>query len=141
MRSRTFGVTAALLAAAVASGCQSTDRSEAPLHSTPAATQAATRPGTPAAAPSTTSSGVDAGDTFVMPNEVGKVLQTAQDDIQRVSGNPLFITYSVDATGQGRHQILDRDWKVCGQNVAPHKRVSPKTKITFSVVKLDESCP
>ncbi len=76
-----------------------------------------------------------------MPKEVGKVLQDAQDDIQQVSGNPIFITRSVDATGRGRHQILDRDWKVCSQNVAPGKRVKPDTEIAFSVVKLGESCP
>jgi hypothetical protein len=75
-----------------------------------------------------------------MPNEVGQVLQTAQDDIQRVSGNPIFITHSVDATGQDRHQILDRNWRVCSQNVAPGKRISQDTDITFSVVKIDESC-
>ena len=76
-----------------------------------------------------------------MPDEAGKVLQTAQDDIQRASGNPVFITHSVDATGQDRHQILDRDWTVCSQNVAPGKEVSQDTDITFSVVKTDESCP
>ena len=76
-----------------------------------------------------------------MPNEVGKVLQTAQDDIQRVSDNPIFFTHSTDAAGQGRHQILDSDWRVCSQNIAAGKRVSQKTDITFSVVKIDEACP
>lgn len=76
-----------------------------------------------------------------MPNEVGKVLQDAQDEIQRVSGNPIFITRSVDATGQDRHQVLDRNWQVCSQNVARGKRVSQDIEITFSVVKVDESCP
>lgn len=89
------------------------------------------------AAPATTA----ASTSFVMPNEVGKNLQAAQDDIQRVSGNPVFITFSHDATGQERHQILDRNWKVCSQNVAPGTQVQDTTKITFAVVKLDESCP
>ena len=76
-----------------------------------------------------------------MPNEVGANLQGAQDDIQRVSGNPLFITRSEDATGAGRHQILDRNWKVCSQNVPPGKRVDQSIEITFGAVKLTESCP
>ena len=79
--------------------------------------------------------------SFVMPNEVGKVLQAAQDDIQRVSHDPVFVSHSQDATGQDRHQFLDSDWKVCSQNVAPGTRVSAVAHIVFSVVKLDESCP
>ena len=76
-----------------------------------------------------------------MPNEVGKVLQDAQDDLQRVSRDPVFFSHSHDATGQGRHQILDRDWKVCSQNVAPGTRVAFDAHIVFDVVKLDETCP
>jgi hypothetical protein len=48
-----------------------------------------------------------------MPDEVGHVLQTAQDDLQPVLGNPLFISVSKDATGAARHQTDDRDWIVC----------------------------
>jgi hypothetical protein len=76
-----------------------------------------------------------------MPNEVGANLQGAQDDIQRVSGNPLFITRSEDATGAGRHQVLDRNWKVCSQNVPPGTSVDQSVGITFGAVKLAESCP
>lgn len=76
-----------------------------------------------------------------MPNEVGRVLQSAQDDLQRVSGNPVYFSSSSDATGQGRHQILDRDWKVCSQNVAAGAAVAPDTTVNFLVVKLDETCP
>ena len=75
-----------------------------------------------------------------MPNEVGIGLQAAQDDIQSVSGDPLYFTSSHDATGQERHQIWDRDWKVCSQNVAAGRRVQGDTDITFNVVKLDEIC-
>jgi hypothetical protein len=119
VRSRTIGVVAALLAAAVSSGCQNTDKSASPeINPTPAATHAETTEpavtsGTPTTVASATSTATAAGasdTTFVMPNEVGKVLQDPQDDIQQVSGNPIFITRSVDATGRGRHQILDRDW-------------------------------
>jgi hypothetical protein len=91
--------------------------------------------------PPKTSSG-DSGATFAMPDEVGKVLQTAQDDLQRATHDPVFYTGSEDATGRGRHQILDRDWKVCSQNVPAGRQVERRTVIiTFSVVKLAETCP
>ena len=76
-----------------------------------------------------------------MPNEVGKVLQDAQDDVQRVSGDPVFFTHSTDATGAHRFQVLDSNWKVCGQNVTPGTRENEDSYIDFSVVKLVESCP
>lgn len=77
---------------------------------------------------------------WVMPNEVGRGLQAAQDDLQRVSGDPVFFSHSHDLAGD-RFQILDSDWKVCTQNVAPGTRVGPAAHVDFGVVKLDESCP
>lgn len=113
---------------------------------TPPATTSATIAGDTAADPTATTSAESASapsssGSFSMPNEVGRVLQDAQDDIQRVSGNPIFFTHSTDATGAGRHQILDRDWQVCSQNVAPGRQVDENTDITFAVVKLSETCP
>jgi len=64
--------------------------------------------------------------TWTMPNLVGANLQEAQDAIQALTGNAIFFTKSHDATGAGRHQILDRDWRVCSQNVPPAPR-SPRT--------------
>jgi hypothetical protein len=78
--------------------------------------------------------------SFIMPNEVGQILQDAQDDIQRVSGDPIFFTHSHDDLGS-RHQILDADWKVCDQNVAPGTTASAIEHIDFGVVKIGESCP
>jgi hypothetical protein len=75
----------------------------------------------------------------MMPNEVGKVLQDAQDDVQRVSGDPIFFSHSHDLRGS-RLQILDRDWKVCTQNLAPGSKASAIEHIDFGVVKLAESC-
>jgi hypothetical protein len=75
-----------------------------------------------------------------MPNEVGHVLQDAQDDLQRVSGNPAYFSRSHDLLGN-RHQILDRDWQVCTQNVAEGATVSESDTVDFGVVKLSESCP
>lgn len=76
-----------------------------------------------------------------MPDEVGKGLQEAQDDIQRVSGNPLYITLSTDATGAGRMQVLDSNWKVCSQTLAAGTMAGPNSDISFGAVKLNESCP
>jgi hypothetical protein len=75
-----------------------------------------------------------------MPNEVGKDLQSAQDDIQRVSGDPVFFSHSHDVLGS-RMQILDRDWKVCTQNLAPGRKAGSAEHIDFGVVKSSESCP
>jgi hypothetical protein len=88
-----------------------------------------------------TNTGSAEDDSFVMPNEVGKILQAAQDDIQRVSGNPIFFTSSTDATGAGRHQILDRDWQVCTQSIPAGTKVGPDARIDFGVVRTSETCP
>ncbi len=79
--------------------------------------------------------------SFIMPDEVGTVLQDAQDDIQRVSGDQFFFTDSHDALGSSRFQILDRDWQVCSQNVAAGQAVGAGGNIDFAAVKLDETCP
>ena len=80
------------------------------------------------------------GDTFVLPNEVGKTLQAAQDDVQAVSGNPFYFTFSEDATGANRFQILDSGWVVCSQDPAAGSRADDDTIITFYVVKDSETC-
>lgn len=79
---------------------------------------------------------------FAMPDEIGKYLQDAQDDLQSISGKTFFYTGSSDASGQGRAQILDSGWKVCSQSVAPGTQVSVDDRsISFGAVKLDEDCP
>jgi hypothetical protein len=116
-------VTAVLLAAVIAvAGCSSAH----PAVSAPAAS-ASTAP-----AQSSTS--------FTMPNEVGHGLQDAQDDLQRVSGNSAYFSRSHDLLGN-RHQILDRNWQVCTQNIAEGATVSESDTVDFGVVKLSESCP
>jgi hypothetical protein len=90
--------------------------------------------------PATTTTQNDSG-SFTMPDEVGQILQDAQDDIQRVSGNPIFFSHSTDATGDGRHQILDADWKVCSQNIPAGTAVDQDSDISFAVVKTYEDCP
>jgi len=96
----------------------------------PSSTVAAPAPSTPIAAPV-----VD----FPMPDMTGQVLQDAQDGLQ---ARGLMYSVSHDALGS-RHQVLDRDWKVCGQNVAAGQHVTSalEGKIDFAAVKLSETCP
>lgn len=79
--------------------------------------------------------------SWVMPNLVGQNLQAAQDAIQKLTGNKVFLTSSTDASGQGRAQVLDANWQVCAQNVRPGETIERTTKIEFAAVKLDENCP
>lgn len=78
---------------------------------------------------------------WVMPDLLGSKLQDAQDRIQKLTGNPAFITLSHDATGQNRNQVLDSNWKVCSQNLAAGTTFDKNTKIDFGAVKLTENCP
>jgi hypothetical protein len=78
---------------------------------------------------------------WLMPDEVGKDLQAAQDHIQGVTGDPFFFTDSADATGADRFQILDVDWTVCSQRPAADTTFSENTNIVFYVVKDWEDCP
>lgn len=119
MRIRTISalVTAALAPVIAVTGCSSA-HSSASANTAPAQSSA----------------------SFTMPNEVGHVLQDAQDDLQRVSGNPVYYSKSHDLIGS-RHQILDRDWQVCSQNIAAGATVSESDTVDFGVVKLSENCP
>ncbi|MEU2494511.1 PASTA domain-containing protein [Streptomyces sp. NPDC007883] len=73
----------------------------------------------------------------VLPDMVGKGLQSAQDEAQEAG---FYLLTSHDALGRGRNQILDRGWKVCAQTPVPGSH-STDTKIDFSTVKLEETCP
>ena len=55
-------------------------------------------------------------DENLMPDVVGLNLQEAQDQIQEAG---VFYSRSEDATGEGRHQVMDRNWIVVGQNIEP----------------------
>lgn len=76
-----------------------------------------------------------------MPDEIGKDLQTAQDDLQALTGNFAFISTSKDLTGKTRHQINDRNWQVCTSTPAPGEIFTPQTNVVFGVVKNTETCP
>ena len=66
-------------------------------------------------------------------------LQLAQDTVQ--SELDIFFSFSEDATGEDRRQVLDRNWIVLDQTPAPGSPVDDDTEITFFVVKDDEVSP
>jgi hypothetical protein len=68
------------------------------------------------------------GGKIVVPDEVGKNHQAAQDDLQ---AHGLYILAEEDATGQGRMLILDRNWKVVSQSPASGTMVSEDTTIVL----------
>lgn len=94
------------------------------------------------AAPGETSSaGVAPTESWIMPNEIGKNLQRAQDDLQALTGNPMFVSTSEDLTGEGRQQIMDRNWQVCSSSPPPGAVFTSQTNVVFGVVRDSESCP
>jgi len=135
------GVTVSLVAAALAlAACNGAPAPVGGPTPPPTPSSAPVTAAAPTAAPKPTAS-ADAGPTsWRMPNLVGRGLQDAQDQIQALTGNRIFLTKSHDATGAGRHQILDRDWKVCDQNVRPGATITAETVIDFGAVKLSERC-
>lgn len=78
-----------------------------------------------------------AAETAELPNMVGKILQTAQDDAQAAG---FYGLTSSDALGESRFQALDRNWKVCSQTPGPGTHPTD-TVIDFATVKVEENCP
>jgi len=76
-----------------------------------------------------------------MPDETGKNLQVAQDDLQEAANDPFHVSFSEDATGAQRTQVLDSGWQVCSQEPAPGASVGLNDVVTFYVVRLTETCP
>jgi len=76
-----------------------------------------------------------------MPDLVGSNLQDAQDAVQKLTGYAIAVTRSHDATGADRLQLVDRNWKVCSQNVPAGHTIGAGTQIDFGAVKIEESCP
>jgi hypothetical protein len=89
-------------------------------------------------APTTTAQAAPVVD-FLMPDLVGIDLQTAQDTVQ---ANGVFFSVSHDLLGT-RNQVVDSNWIVCDQNVAPGQQVTGDVEgqIDFGVVKRGEGCP
>ncbi len=73
-----------------------------------------------------------------MPPVVGMGLQDAQDLLQSLGAYTLD---QQDASGLGRVQVLDRNWKVCTQQPAAGSVVPVSTMVALASVKLTETCP
>jgi beta-lactam-binding protein with PASTA domain len=63
-----------------------------------------------------------------VPDVRGMDHQAAQNRMQAVG---LYNLRELDATGQGRLLIYDRNWTVVDQRPRPGARVSPERKITL----------
>jgi PASTA domain len=84
--------------------------------------------------PSDASAGgaVEAG---AVPNVVCKDLQTAQDTLQEAG---FYNLGSQDGSGQGRSQLIDRNWVVTKQSVPAGSRPDPATRVVLTAVKFGE---
>ncbi|OBF55753.1 hypothetical protein A5778_07920 [Mycolicibacterium monacense] len=77
-----------------------------------------------------------------MPNLIGRNLQAAQDAIQELTDYKISFSTSTDLTGEGRAQMMDRNWQVCSSTPAPGEPLTVGTPVDFGVVRIDvESCP
>jgi hypothetical protein len=81
-----------------------------------------------------------ADQSWTMPNLVGKDLQGAQDAIQSLTHDAVWLSTSRDLTGKGRAQIVDRNWIVCSSTPAPGATFTATTAIDFGVVRDTEVC-
>lgn len=127
MRTRIFGAILIATAAGGVVACQPTDGSKTTGTPASGVTTSAPKDDKPAAAGRKT-----------VPNFVGMGLQSAQDAAQEQG---FYLLKSHDSLGRDRMQILDRDWKVCSQNVKAGTSQSTDTTLNFGAVKLAEKCP
>jgi hypothetical protein len=66
------------------------------------------------------------------------VLQDAQDLLQAQGS---YLMDQVDASGAGRIQFFDNNWRVCSQEPSAGSPLSSIDIVTLRSVKLDQSCP
>jgi hypothetical protein len=78
--------------------------------------------------------------SWIMPDLRGWRLNAAKREILRLTDDNVSSLKSHDASGAGRAQFWDPDWKVCSQNVPPGARITTTTTIDFGVVKIRENC-
>jgi hypothetical protein len=79
--------------------------------------------------------GGDSPEDRLMPDVICMNLQDAQDEIQ---DHGVFLSGSVDATGQGRNQIIDSNWVVVDQSPAAGSPIG-EGDAELSVVKNGET--
>lgn len=108
---------------AVPGAASSTQPSDQPTPQEPSPTQAPEAP---------------AAELFTMPDVIGMNLQDAQDQLQALGS---YLMDQEDASGKGRIQINDSNWKVCSQQPLAGEQVPTSTTVVLSSVKTDESCP
>jgi hypothetical protein len=75
--------------------------------------------------------------SITVPDYTGYNLQKAQDAAQ---AEGVVILKSEDLSIQDRHQVWDRNWKVCSQDPEPGTVMTSDDTLTFKVVKTDEDC-
>ncbi|MFG2475093.1 hypothetical protein [Streptomyces fagopyri] len=126
---RTRIISAVLLTVGIGGvvACQPTDGGKATASSATSAATSTPKDDKPTAA-----------ERGTVPDFVGMGLQSAQDEAQKQGFRSLK---SHDSLGRDRHQILDRDWKVCTQNVRAGTTANTDTALDFGSVKLAETCP
>lgn len=73
--------------------------------------------------------------TGTVPNVVGIDLQLAQDTLQAAG---FYVLRSHDATGQGRLQVLDRNWTVVDQDPSGGTVMSLSEVVDLGAVKDEE---
>ncbi len=100
----------------------------------PTSAAAPPAPTTPAGNPAPATDSAKSAD---LPDFTGMGLQAAQDKAQAAG---FYSLVSHDALGRSRHQILDRDWKVCSQTPTSGPQPTRAT-VDMAAVKLDETCP
>ncbi|MEU6230452.1 PASTA domain-containing protein [Streptomyces sp. NPDC047042] len=139
MRARTIAAGLGAVALLMLTACEGTDNS--PSESSTAAQGASDQPkqdtSTTGAETETPDSATDAApETATLPNLVGQDLQAAQDEAQAAG---FYVLDDQDASGQGRLQILDRNWTVCSQEPAAGTHATD-TPVILYAVKDDETC-
>ncbi|MFI1324561.1 PASTA domain-containing protein [Streptomyces rochei] len=147
MRTRIIAAALAAAATLALTACEGTEdtSSSKPDTATEATNTPAKQEETPAetAEPDTdtTESDTDAGaadtaETGTLPDLVGQDLQAAQDAAQAAG---FYALDDQDASGQGRLQVMDRNWTVCSQEPAAGTHPTD-TFVTLYAVKDAESC-
>ncbi|MGW2208264.1 hypothetical protein [Streptomyces sp. NPDC001781] len=138
MNSRITAAALAVTALCALTACEGTDTSST---SSKPSTIASSKSQTDTAPRTTGTTGSDNNSgkakTAVLPDMTGKGLQSAQDQAQAAG---FYALSSHDASGRGRMQVFDRNWKVCSQAPMAGER-STDTTIDFATVKLEETCP
>jgi hypothetical protein len=79
--------------------------------------------------------------SWTMPNLIGTDLQGAQDAVQSLTRGKVWYSGSTDLTGQGRAQLVDRNWIVCNSTPPVGAMFTATTTIDFGVVRDTETCP